>query len=35
MAAVVIAVGLLKLPLWWALGVFLPIGIIVGWRKPR
>jgi len=35
MAAVVIAVGLLKLPLWWALGIFLPIGIIIGWRKPR
>jgi chromate transporter len=35
MVAVVIAVGLLKLPLWWALAIFLPIGIIIGWRKPR
>lgn len=34
MVAVVVAVGLLKLPLWWALGIFLPIGIIIGWRRP-
>ena len=35
MLAVVVAVGILKLPLWWALAIFLPIGIIIGWRKPR
>ena len=34
MVAVVVAVGLLKLPLWWALAIFLPIGIIIGWRRP-
>jgi Chromate transport protein ChrA len=35
MLAVVVAVGILKLPLWWALAISLPIGIIIGWRKPR
>lgn len=35
MAAVIVAVGLFRLPLWWALVVFLPVGIVVGWRKPR
>lgn len=35
MAAVLVAVGILKLPLWWALGIFVPIGIILGWRWPR
>jgi chromate transporter len=35
MVAVMLAVGVLRLPLWWALAIFLPIGIIIGWRKPR
>jgi len=35
MAAVVVSVGLFRLPLWWALAIFLPIGIIIGWSKPR
>jgi chromate transporter len=35
MLAVIVAVGVFRLPLWWALGIFVPIGIIVGWRKPR
>lgn len=35
MLAVVFTVGILKLSLWWALAIFLPIGIIIGWRKPR
>jgi chromate transporter len=35
MLAVVFSVGMLKLPLWWAIAIFMPIGIIVGWRKPR
>jgi chromate transporter len=34
MLAVLVAVGVLKLPLWWALAIFIPIGIIVGWRRP-
>ena len=35
MVAVIVSVGLFRLPLWWALAIFLPIGIIIGWRKPR
>lgn len=34
MVAVLIAVGSFKLPLWWALVIFVPIGIIIGWRRP-
>lgn len=34
MVAVFVAVGFLKLPLWWALGIFPPLGIIIGWRRP-
>jgi chromate transporter len=34
MVAVLITVGFLKLPLWWALGIFVPIGIVIGWRRP-
>jgi chromate transporter len=34
MVAVFATVGFLKLPLWWALGIFAPIGIIIGWRRP-
>ena len=34
MAAVMLTVGILKLPLWWALGIFVPIGIFIGWRRP-
>ena len=34
MVAVMVTVGLFKLPLWWALGIFVPIGIIIGWRRP-
>ena len=35
MLAVIVTVGILKLSLWWALAIFLPIGIIIGWRKPQ
>lgn len=35
MAAVMISVGVFKLSLWWAIGIFIPIGIIIGWRYPR
>jgi chromate transporter len=35
MAVVLVAVGIFQLPLWWALGIFVPIGIIIGWRWPR
>jgi chromate transporter len=35
MVAVLVAVGFFKLPLWWALGIFVPIGIIIGWKWPR
>ena len=35
MTAVMLSVGILKLPLWWALAIFLPIGVVIGWRKPR
>jgi chromate transporter len=35
MVAVILTVGILKLPLWWAIGIFVPIGIIIGWRRPR
>lgn len=35
MAAVLLSVGILRLPLWWALAIFLPIGIIIGWRRPQ
>ena len=34
MAAVMVSVAIFKLPLWWALGIFVPIGIIIGWRRP-
>jgi chromate transporter len=34
-AAVFFSVGLLKLPLWWALAIFIPIGVFIGWRMPR
>jgi chromate transporter len=34
MVAVMVTVGILKLSLWWALAIFLPIGVIIGWRKP-
>ena len=34
MVGVVFAVGILKLPLWWAIGIFIPIGVIIGWRRP-
>jgi chromate transporter len=34
MLAVMLAVGILKLPLWWALAIFMPIGIFIGWRRP-
>ncbi len=34
MAAVLIAVGFFKLPLWWAIGIFVPIGIAIGWKWP-
>jgi chromate transporter len=33
-AGVMFSVGILKLPLWWALGIFIPIGVIIGWRRP-
>jgi chromate transporter len=33
-AAVLFSVGILKLPLWWALGIFIPIGVFIGWRRP-
>ncbi len=34
MVAVLIAVGFFKLPLWWALGIFIPLGIAIGWKWP-
>jgi chromate transporter len=34
MVAVLVSVGFFKLPLWWALGIFIPIGVILGWRRP-
>jgi chromate transporter len=34
-AGVIFTVGILKLSLWWALAIFLPIGVIIGWRWPR
>ena len=33
--AVVIAVGIFKLPLWWAIAIFVPLGIAIAWRWPR
>lgn len=35
MVGVMLSVGILKLPLWWAIAIFIPIGIFIGWRKPR
>jgi chromate transporter len=35
MLAVMVAVGIFKLPLWWALGIFVPLGIGLAWRRPR
>jgi chromate transporter len=33
--AVLIVVAFLKLSLWWALAIFVPIGIVISWRRPR
>lgn len=33
--AVMAAVGLFKLPLWWALAIFVPLGIAIAWKWPR
>ena len=32
--AVLLSVGILKVPLIWAIAIFVPIGIIIGWRHP-
>lgn len=34
-AAVMLAVGILKLSLWWALAIFVPLCIAVAWKRPR
>lgn len=34
-AAVMLAVGFLHLPLWWALALFVPLSIAIAWRWPR
>ena len=30
-----IAVGVLRVPIWWALALLLPVGICLGWRWPQ
>ncbi len=34
-AATLVAVGIFRVPLWWALAALLPIGILLGWRWPQ
>jgi chromate transporter len=34
-AAVMLAVGIFRLPLWWALAIFVPLCIAIAWRRPR
>jgi chromate transporter len=34
-AITLVAVGILRVPLWWALAILVPIGILAGWRWPK
>ncbi len=34
-AGTLIAVGVLRVPIWWALALLLPVGICLGWRWPQ
>ena len=33
-AAVMVAAGIFKLPLWWTLAIFVPLSIAIAWRRP-
>lgn len=33
--AVLVAVGLLRIPMWWALATMIPLGIGIAWRRLR
>jgi len=33
-AAVMVAAGTFKLPLWWTLAIFVPLCIAIAWRRP-
>ncbi|MEX0841970.1 MAG: chromate transporter [Xanthobacteraceae bacterium] len=35
MLAVLIVVGVLRIPLWWALAILLPLAIAIAWRRAR
>jgi chromate transporter len=33
--AALLAVGVFRVPMWWALAVLVPLGIGIAWRSPR